>query len=370
MIIGIPKEIKEYEYRIPITPALVKNIVDIGHTVLIQKNLCEIYEYSDLHFKNAGAIIVDKPEDIWAESNIILKVKEPLLEEYTYFRKDLILFCFLHLASNLELTKKLLEKEVTAIGFETIQNQKKEFPILAPMSEIAGKLSPQLAAQFLLKYYGKKGIILDGITGVKKGKVLIIGCGTAGIHAARISLGLGAKVQIMDIDIQKLKIAENLLGNSVETLYSNLENLAHSIRENDIIIGSIYISGKKTPRILTTEMLQSMSYGSIIFDISIDQGGITEISKPTTHKNPIIEWNNILYYGVPNIPSLAAKTAIQALNNAIQPYLFSLLSKPIPELILQKNEILTGIQCLKGKITHPGIAESLHLEYKDILDII
>jgi alanine dehydrogenase len=370
MIIGIPKEIKEFEYRIPITPSIVKELVEWGHIVLMEKDVCDIPEYSNEQFKKSGAVIIDNAEEIWNKSDLILKVKEPQPQEYKYFRKNLILFTFLHLASNLSLTEELLKKEVIAIGYETIQTKDQNFPILSPMSEIAGKLAPQLAAHYLLKYYGKKGILLSGTVGTRKGNIVIIGCGNVGLNAAKVSIGLGANVYILDINIKKLQLAEHLFGNSIETLYSNKENIEKILTIADVIIGAIYLSGLRTPIIIRKDMLNIIPKYSLIFDVSIDQGGIAETSRPTTHQNPIYEEQGILHYGVPNIPSLAASTAIQSLSNALYPYLKILLQYPIEELIKQKYEIVTGIQCFKGKITHPDVAKSLNKEFIPIENLI
>ncbi|GIX41310.1 MAG: alanine dehydrogenase [Leptospiraceae bacterium] len=370
MIIGIPKEIKEYEYRIAITPAIVKELKDKGHIILIENNACEIPEYSNEKFKEAGAIIIDKAEEIWSKSDLILKVKEPQPQEYIYFRKNLILFTFLHLASNPVLTEELLRKEVIAIGYETIESENHDFPILSPMSEIAGKLAPQLASHYLLKYYGKKGILLSGTTGTEKGNIVIIGAGNVGINAAIIASGLGANVTLLDINLNKLKIAERILRNRIQTLYSNQENLIRSLNKADVIIGAIYQSGSKTPQIIKKDMLKFIPEGSLIFDVSIDQGGIAETSHPTTHQNPIFEIEGILHYAVPNIPSLVAKTSIPALANALYPYLLPLTQNSIEDLINKNHIILTGIQCFKGYLTHPAIAKTLNKIYKPLRELI
>ncbi len=370
MILGIPKEIKEFEYRIPITPYAVKEIVERGHKVLIEKGACDIKEFSDDVFKNSGAEIIEKPEVIWNESQIILKVKEPQILEYKYFRKNLILFTFLHLASNPELTKELLKNEVIAIGYETIQTSGGFYPILSPMSEIAGKLAPQLASHFLLKYYGKKGVLIGGVTGVSKANIVIIGAGTVGFHAAKISVGMGGNTTILDTDINKLKQIENYFKNEVHTLYSSEENILKTIQNADIIIGAVYVNGAKTPKIITKSMLSLIPDYSILCDVSIDQGGFAETSKPTSHHDPVYEVDHILHYAVPNIPSLVAKTSIQALNNAILPYVLILLENSLEDIIHKELNIISGIQCYKGQITHLNLSKSLNLEYKNIKELI
>lgn len=370
MILGIPKEVKEYEYRIPITPQTVKELVQRGHKVLIQKHACEIEEYSDEFFKKAGAEIISDPEVIWNESDIVLKVKEPLPEEFKYFRKNLILFTFLHLASNPTLVYELLKKEVIAIGYETIQTKEGFYPILSPMSEIAGKLAPQLSAHYLLKYYGKKGLLISGVTGVKKANVVIIGAGTVGFHSAKIAVGLGGNTTVLDTNINKLKHIETYFKNEVHTLYSSEENIMHSITDADIIIGAIYVNGLKTPKLISRNMLSLIPKYSILCDVAIDQGGIAETSKPTTHHEPVYEVDHILHYAVPNMPSLVAKTAIQALNNAIYPYLLTLLETPLHDIIQKEEDLTLGIQCYKGHITHFNLSKSLNLEYKNIKELI
>lgn len=369
MILGIPKELKEFEYRIPLTPSSVKELVQRGHKVLIEKNICEIEEYSDTAFKNVGAKIIHNPDVIWNESDIILKVKEPLVQEYKYFRKNLILFTFLHLASNIELAHELLKKEVIAIGYETIQTKEGFYPILSPMSEIAGKLAPQLSAHYLLKYYGKKGILVSGVTGVGKSNIVIIGGGTVGFNAAKISVGLGGNTIVLDTNIYRLKQIEYYFKQKVQTLYSSEENILSSIEKADILIGAIYVNGSKTPKIITKEMLSLIPKYSILCDVSIDQGGFAETSRPTTHRDPVYEVKHVLHYAVPNIPSLVAKTSILALNNAIFPYVINLLENSFEDLIRKEMDLISGIQCYQGYVTHFNLSKSLNLQYKNIKEL-
>ena len=327
MIIGVPKEIKNNENRVALTPAGVVNLVNAGQTVIIESGAGLGSSFSDDEYRAAGAEIIESASEVWAKADMIMKVKEPLEAEYKYFRKGLILFTYLHLAAEPELTKALVENEVTAIAYETI-TVNNTLPLLTPMSEVAGRMAAQIGAQFLEKSKGGKGILLSGIPGVKRGKVTIIGGGVVGENAARVAIGLGADVTIIDLNPARLRQLEEIFGNQVQTLMSNSYNIAEAVKESDVVIGSVLIPGRRAPKLVTEEMVKSMQPGSVIVDVAIDQGGNFEtINEPTSHDNPIEVKHGVLHYAVPNIPGSVPRTATVGLTNVTVPYAIQIAKK-------------------------------------------
>jgi len=370
MIIGVPKEIKNNENRVAITPAGVVQLINAGHKVVIEANAGIGSGFTDEEYKQAGAEIVERASEVWEKAEMILKVKEPLPAEYVYFRKGLILFTYLHLANEPELAKALVENEVTAIAYETI-TVNNTLPLLTPMSEVAGRMAAQLGAQYLEKSKGGKGILLSGVPGVKRGKVTIIGGGVVGTNAAKIAQGLGADVTIIDLNPARLRQLEDIFGSTVQTLMSNPYNIAESVKDSDLVIGSVLIPGAKAPKLVTEEMVKSMQPGSVIIDVAIDQGGNFEtINYATTHDNPIIEKYGVLHYAVANIPGAVPRTATIALTNVTIPYAVQIASKGVVQAIKESEAIKTGVNVMNGNITFKAVAHDLGYDYVPVDDVI
>ena len=370
MIIGVPKEIKNNENRVALTPAGVVNLVNAGQTVIIESGAGLGSSFSDDEYRAAGAEIIESASEVWAKADMIMKVKEPLESEYKYFRKGLILFTYLHLAAEPELTKALVENEVTAIAYETI-TVNNTLPLLTPMSEVAGRMAAQIGAQFLEKSKGGKGILLSGVPGVKRGKVTIIGGGVVGENAARIAIGLGADVTIIDLNPARLRQLEEIFGNQVQTLMSNSYNIAEAVKDSDIVIGSVLIPGRRAPKLVTKEMVKSMQPGSVIVDVAIDQGGNFEtINEPTSHDNPIEVIHDVLHYAVPNIPGAVPRTATVGLTNVTVPYAIQIAQKGVEKAIETSAPIKTGVNVIAGKITNKAVADDLGYEYVPVEEAI
>ncbi len=371
MIIGVPKEIKIKEDRVAITPQNVNTLIKSGHKVIIEKSAGIGSGFSDDEYKQAGAIIKDNAEDVYKEAEIIVKVKEPLPSEYKYLRKNQILFTYLHLAIKEELTKELLAKKVISIAYESIQTEDNTLPLLTPMSEVAGKMSIQIAANLLENRNGGKGILLGGIAGVGAGKVLIVGAGHVGINAAKIAVGMGADVTITDIDINKLRHADNIFGSKIKTYISNEFNLKLLTKTADVVIGAVLIPGHKAPHIITEEMVKNMEKGSVIVDVSIDQGGIVEtIDRVQTIDNPTFEKYGVIHYSVSNIPGSVARTATIALTNETIKYLSDIVNKGVIEAIKNDSSLAKGVNTFNGKLTNQGAANSLNMEYTELSSLI
>lgn len=370
MIIGVPKEIKNNENRVALTPAGVVNLVNAGQTVIIESGAGLGSSFSDDEYRAAGAEIIESASEVWAKADMIMKVKEPLESEYKYLRKGLILFTYLHLAAEPELTKALVENEVTAIAYETI-TVNNTLPLLTPMSEVAGRMAAQIGAQFLEKSKGGKGILLSGVPGVKRGKVTIIGGGVVGENAARIAIGLGADVTIIDLNPARLRQLEEIFGNQVQTLMSNSYNIAEAVKDSDIVIGSVLIPGRRAPKLVTKEMVKSMQPGSVIVDVAIDQGGNFEtINEPTSHDNPIEVIHDVLHYAVPNIPGAVPRTATVGLTNVTVPYAIQIAQKGVEKAIETSAPIKTGVNVIAGKITNKAVADDLGYEYVPVEEAI
>lgn len=367
--IGIPKEIMNNENRVALTPAGVLSLTNQGHEVFIQTGAGKGSNFPDNEYEDAGAIIVKTAKEAW-NNQLIMKVKEPFAEEFDYLFKGQILFTYLHLASHKELTEKLIEKEVTAIAYETVQTADRTLPLLTPMSEVAGYMATQLGAQYLEKTKGGKGVLLAGITGVKRGKVTIIGGGVVGTNAAKLAVGLGATVTIFDLNPVRLKELNDYFGNSVNVLMSNPLDIAEAIAESDLAIGSVLIPGAKAPVLVTEEMVKSMGEGSVIVDVAIDQGGNFETSdRIMTHDNPVYEKHEVLHYTVTNIPGAVPQTATKGLTNATVPYALQLANKDI-NTALTNPALKKGVNTYGGHVTNKGVAEALNLSFKDLSEII
>ncbi len=370
MRIGIPKEIKNNENRVAITPAGVVHFKRYGHEIAVQKGAGLGSGFADEEYIKAGAKIVESAAEAWA-MEMVMKVKEPIKSEYGFFRKGLILFTYLHLAPEPELTQALLENKVIGIAYETVQLANGTLPLLTPMSEVAGRMSAQLGAQFLEKPEGGKGILLGGVPGVKRGKVAIIGGGVAGTNAAKIAVGLGADVTIIDLNPDRLRELDDIFGYQVSTLMSNPFNIAEAVKESDLVIGAVLIPGAKAPRLVTEEMIKSMEPGSVVVDIAIDQGGIFETTdRITTHDNPTYVKEGVVHYAVANMPGAVPRTSTIALTNVTVPYAVQIANQGYRKACLENAALLKGINTLDGYVTYKAVADAQGLAYVDVSTLL
>ncbi|GAB6616381.1 alanine dehydrogenase [Bacillus cereus] len=370
MRIGIPTEIKNNENRVAMTPAGAVHLVHNGHEVFVQKGAGIGSGFTDEEYVQAGAKLVETAEEAWNQ-DMVMKVKEPVASEYGYFHEGLILFTYLHLAPEPELTKALIDNKVVSIAYETVQLDNRSLPLLAPMSEVAGRMSAQIGAQFLEKNKGGKGILLAGVPGVKRGKVTIIGGGQAGTNAAKIAVGLGADVTIIDLSAERLRQLDDIFGNQVKTLMSNPYNIAEAVKESDLVIGAVLIPGAKAPKLVTEEMIQSMEPGSVVVDIAIDQGGIFETTdRITTHDNPTYEKHGVVHYAVANMPGAVPRTSTLALTNVTVPYAVQIANKGYKDACLGNTALLKGINTLDGYVTFEAVAEAHGLQYADAKELL
>jgi alanine dehydrogenase len=370
MRIGVPTEIKNNENRVAMTPAGVVQLVKTGHEVFIQKGAGLGSGFTDNHYLRAGAKIVDTAAEAWG-MDMVMKVKEPVPVEYGFFREGQILFTYLHLAPEKELTQELVKRKVIGIAYETVQLQNGSLPLLTPMSEVAGRMSTQLGAQFLQKPEGGKGVLLGGVPGVRSGKITIIGGGVAGTNALKIAVGLGADVSIIDVNPDRLRELDDIFGNQVSTLMSNPYNIAEAVRESDLVIGAVLIPGAKAPKLVTEEMVQSMEPGSVIVDIAIDQGGSFETTdRITTHDNPTYVTHDVVHYAVANMPGAVPRTSTIALTNVTVPYAVQIANKGFRKACLENNALCKGINTLEGYVTYKAVADVHNLEYADATVIL
>lgn len=362
MLIGIPKEIKDNEARVALSPLGIKDLTSLGNKIYVTKNAGINIGYSDEDYIKAGAIITENNQHTYASAELIVKVKEPQLEEIELLKKDQIIFSYLHLAAEKNLTLALLKKQIIAIAYETI-TENNNLPLLQPMSEVAGRLSVQCGALALQKNFGGKGILLGGVSGVEPGKVTIIGGGTAGTNAAYIANGMGADVTIIEKSLIRIKELHNIFNNHVKILSANQQTIEKYVTDTDLLIGAVLVPGTKAPKIITKETVYKMKPGSVIVDISIDQGGCIATSKPTTHSNPIYEDHGILHYCVTNIPAIAAKTATRALENATLPYIIALSTKGYKKSLQENKGFLAGLNIFYDTITYKSVADAFSLDY-------
>jgi alanine dehydrogenase len=370
MFIGVPKEIKNSENRVALTPAGVVTLIKAGHTILVEEDAGAGSGFTNDDYAKAGAEILKDVKNVWSKSNMIMKVKEPLESEYQYFRHGLILFTYLHLAAEPGLAQALIESGVIAIAYETV-TVNRSLPLLTPMSEVAGRMSAQIGAQFLQKNNGGKGILLAGVPGVNRGKVAIIGGGIVGTNAAKMAIGLGADVVIIDLSADRLRQLDDIFGNQVKTLMSNPFNIAEAAAEADLLIGAVLIPGAKAPKLITEEMVQSMKPGSVIVDVAIDQGGIVEtIDHVTTHDNPTFVKHGVVHYSVANMPGAVPRTSTIALTNVTVPYALQIANKGIFKAISENAALKLGVNVANGEITFEAVAKDLGYDYVPVEDAL
>ncbi len=370
MRIGVPTEVKNNENRVAMTPAGVVNLAVFGHEVFIQAGAGLGSGFTDEDYIAAGAQIVATADEAWS-FDMVMKVKEPVSSEYGYFREGQILFTYLHLAPEPALTKALLDSKVIGIAYETVQLPNNTLPLLTPMSEVAGKMSTQIGAQFLEKIYGGGGILLGGIPGVSRGKVTVIGGGVAGTNAAKVAVGMGASVTILDLNPDRLRQLDDLFGSDVQTLISNPLHIAESVKEADLVVGAVLIPGAKAPKLVTEDMIKSMKPGSVVVDIAIDQGGIFETSdRITTHDAPTYIKHDVVHYAVANMPGAVPRTSTMGLTNVTVPYAVQIANKGFERAVLENEALKKGVNTLNGFVTYQAVAFDQGLEYRSVDELL
>lgn len=358
MIIGVPREIKDNEARVGITPAGVRALIEAGHTVLVETGAGALSSFQDEEYQNAGAEIVGEAGYVWGKSEMVVKVKEPIEREYVFFREGLVLFTYLHLAPLPELTNKLLESKVIGIAYETVRDRNRTLPLLMPMSEVAGRMSVQVGASYLERERGGRGILLGGVPGVPPAHVTIIGGGIVGTNAARIALGFGAKTTLIDVNLNRLRELDDIFGGRLYTLASNSYNLEKATREADLVIGGVLIPGATAPRLVTRGMVSNMKKGAVIVDVAIDQGGCVETARPTSHSNPSYTVDGVVHYCVTNMPGAVPYTSTLALTNSTFPYVMRIANLGAREALRQDAGFAEGLNTWLGTLTYGGVAES------------
>ena len=363
MLIGIPKEIKNRENRVGVVPGGVEVLVAAGHRVILEKGAGIGAGIPDTRYVAAGATIVNSAKQVWDEAEMIMKVKEPIPEEYSRMRAGQILYTYLHLAAVPELAKALLDRKVTAIAYETIELPNGSLPLLTPMSEVAGRMAVQVGAQCLQKHNGGKGVLLGGVPGVARGRVAIIGGGVVGINSAKMAIGLGAHVTVLDVNPARLAYLDDIFGNNIQTLMSNPENIANAVREADLLVGAVLITGAKAPCLVSRDMIRNMEPDSVVVDVAIDQGGCVETIRPTTHDDPIFNEEGVLHYGVTNIPGDVPKTSTYALTNVTIRYALELANKGLARALDESEPLRKGLNSFNGKLTHRAVADALNIPH-------
>ena len=370
MIIGLPKEIKNNEFRVGLIPGDVAAYVAAGHTVLVEQGAGLGSGFADAEYVEAGAEIIADAADVWAKADMIVKVKEPVESEYKYFKENMILYTYLHLADNEPLTKALLDKKVKAIAYETIVGRRGGLPCLAPMSHIAGRLSVQEGAKYLEKKYGGRGVLLAGVPGVARGNIVVLGGGNVGTNAVKMAVGMGANVTVLDLNLERLAYLDDVFPKQICTLYASRGNVLAAIKDADLVIGAVLVPGATAPKLIKKDDLKLMKPGAVIVDVAIDQGGNAETSHATTHDDPIYIVDGIVHYCVANMPGAVARTSTLALANATLPYGLQIAGKGVEAACAADKGLLEGLNCYDGKVTYPGVAEALGLEYVDPATLI
>jgi alanine dehydrogenase len=370
MIIGVPKEVKDHESRVGITPAGVKALTDAGHKVLVEHNAGALSSFTDDEYQAVGAEIVGDAYNVWRNADMVVKVKEPVPTEYYHFREGLVLFTYLHLAPLRELTQGLLDKKVTGIAYETVKDRFGTLPLLTPMSEVAGRLSVQIGAAYLEKEHGGRGVLLGGVPGVPPGNVCIIGGGIVGTHAAKIALGMGAKVTLIDLNLNRLRELDDIFSERLYTLASNAYNIERAVIEADLLIGGVLIPGAAAPKLVTKAMVSKMKKGAVIVDVAIDQGGCIETARPTTHSDPSFLVDGVVHYCVTNMPAAVPNTSTLALTNATFPYVMMLARLGAEAAIKQNPGLAEGLNTYKGHLTYKAVADNQSREFADVKTLL
>jgi alanine dehydrogenase len=370
VIVGLPKEIKDNEYRVGLTPAGVRALTDAGHRVVVEKNAGEGSGFEDALYERAGATIIESADDVWAEAEMVVKVKEPIEPEYPRMKEGLLLFTYLHLAPDPKQTQALLEHNVTGIAYETITDKRGTLPLLTPMSEVAGRMAVQVGAQYLEKMNGGRGVLVGGVPGVPAARVVILGGGVVGTNAAKIAVGMGAQVTIVDKNLDRLRELDDIFLSKISTLASSAYAIHGAIAEADLIIGGVLVPGAAAPKLVTREMLKDVMKGAVIVDVAVDQGGCIETTRPTTHSNPTYYVEDVLHYCVANMPGAVPRTSTFALTNATLPYALRLANRGFLGAIASDPGLKEGINTYAGKLTYKAVADDQGLEYTPLDEML
>jgi alanine dehydrogenase len=370
MIIGVPKEIKPSENRVAVTPAGVMEFIKHGHTVYVQSTAGDGSGFSDAEYKKAGAKILPKIEDVYGKAQMIIKVKEPIAKEYKLIKKDQLLFTYFHFASYEPLTKAMIKSGATCLAYETVEASDRSLPLLIPMSEVAGRMAIQEGAKYLEKPMGGRGILLGGVPGVAPAKILVLGGGIVGTHAAKMAAGMGADVTILDVSLKRLRYLEDIMPANVNTMMSNEYTIRRLIKDHDLIIGAVLIPGAKAPNLITKDMLKEMRPGTVLVDVAVDQGGCIETCKPTTHEDPIYTVDGVVHYCVANMPGAVPYTSTIALTNATLPYALQLANKGWKQACQDNQELKLGLNVVDGKVVYKAVAEAFNLKYTPIEEVM
>lgn len=364
MIIGVPKEIKISENRVGMTEAGVRQLVKEGHTLIVEKDAGVGSGISNDQYEKSGAKIIDTKKEVYAKADMIMKVKEPLPDEYELMRENQIIYTYLHLAAEPKLTKVLCEKKVKAIAYETIELENRSLPLLTPMSEVAGRMATQIGAFYLQKNHGGKGILMGGVTGVMPAKVTIIGGGVVGTNAAKMAVGLGAQVTILDVSTARLEYLDDIFQGRCQTLFSNAKNIEDSVQESDLVVGGVLITGQKAPTLVSKEVISQMSKGSVVVDVAVDQGGCIETCRPTSHTNPTYEIDGVIHYCVPNMPGVVPRTSTYALTNVTLKYASMLAAMGVEDAVAKDKALMKGLNVYNGYVCYEPVARDLGMEYR------
>ena len=370
MKVGIPREVKNNEYRVAITPAGVHEFVRNGHDVVIESGAGLGSSISDEEYRSAGAQILATADDVWGTAEMILKVKEPIAEEYDRMRAGQVLFTYLHLAASKECTDALLTQQVTGIAYETVETADRQLPLLAPMSEVAGRLAPQVGAYHLMRFAGGRGVLPGGVPGVRPAKAVVIGAGVSGMNAAQIADGLGFEVVLLDLNINRLRQADQLFHGRVRTVMSNMMEVERAVLEADLVVGAVLVPGAKAPTLVTNDMVRRMKPGSVLVDISIDQGGCFEDSHPTTHADPVYKVHQSVFYCVANMPGAVPHTSTYALTNVTLPYAIQLANLGWHDALRRDRALALGLNTFDGQLTYGPVAEAHHLPYLTLEQVL
>lgn len=369
MIVGVPKEIKDNEYRVSMTLGGVKLLVDSGHEVRVETGAGLESGFSDADYSSMGARIVPTGADAWA-AQLVVKVKEPQPSEYPYLRSDLVLFTYLHLAAEERLTQAMLSSGVAGVAYETVELPNRSLPLLTPMSEVAGRMAVQVGAHYLERANGGRGKLLGGVPGVRASDVVVLGGGVVGTQAATIALGMGANVAIIDMNLDRLRYLSEVLHGNLTTLASNPYAIAEAVKRADLVVGAVLVKGAKAPRLVTREMVSQMNRGSVIVDVAIDQGGCIETAHPTTHSNPTFFVDGVLHYCVTNMPGAVPRTSTYALSNATLPYVVKLANQGLEAAVAADQPLALGVNTYKGRITYRAVAEAFGLDYSPLDQVL
>jgi len=370
MVIGVPKEVKAAEHRVALVPAGVEALVRAGHTVVVEHGAGEGSGFDDAAYERAGAEVVGTAEAVWRRAEMILKVKEPVESEWPLMRRGQVVFTYFHFAASEALTRAVMDAGIVAIAYETVQLPTGELPLLTPMSEVAGRMAVQEGAKYLEKFYGGRGILLGGVPGVEPATVVILGGGIVGSNAARVAAGLGARVVILDVSLNRLRYLADVMPRNVLQIYSNRHNILAHLEKADVLVGAVLLPGAKAPKLVWREDLKRMKKGAVIVDVAVDQGGCVETIRPTTHEDPIYVVDGVIHYGVTNMPGAVPYTSTLALTNATFPYVLTLANKGWREACRGDRSLALGLNVVEGKVTYPGVAEAFGLEYTPVEQVL